>query len=113
LRTTVFGSALARTKNSEATDSESCLPLPGLLFEFLVSLLFCLLAWLRSVFAGEEFLGPDGKQLMADHVGDLGADFVFLARRGAYFKLGGESIRLTVSLPSALTRNHIGDISRM
>jgi len=38
---------------------------------------------------------------MADPVGDLGADF------------GGGSIGLTVSLPLALTRNHIGDISRM
>jgi hypothetical protein len=30
-----------------------------------------------------------------------------------FFKLGGGSIRLTVSLPLTLTRNHIGDISRM
>jgi hypothetical protein len=51
-----------------------------LLFEFLVSLLFWLLAWLRPVIGGEKFLGHGGKQLMAAHVGDLGADFVFRAR---------------------------------
>jgi hypothetical protein len=42
---------------------------------------FLIAAWLRPVFAGEEFLGHGGKQLMADPVEDLGADFVFRARR--------------------------------
>jgi hypothetical protein len=64
-----------------------------LLFEFLVRLLLWLLAWLRPVFAGEEFLGDGGKQLMAAQVGDLGAVFVFRARRGLFSNLAaGRSV---------------------